>query len=164
MLRLTGQLNNTCFKSVTANMCFCVMLHTTRHQYKFSTNVRHTILCFPASRIQRMLSLYCCRTRSVTVELMSSSTVVAIASVSTRSAGSPEVQTQRNGPKPSEKISLQTRAKIKVSLWVCVFVDGHLPHYVLDIWGIFKLSCPSSCLLYIRTLKRQQKTFTDVYV
>lgn len=80
----------------------------------------HTILCFPASRIQQMLSLYCCRTCSVTVELISSSTAVAIASVSARSAGSPEVQTQRNGPKPSEKISLQEGAKIKTSLWVCV--------------------------------------------
>lgn len=69
--------------------------------------------CFPASRIQRMLSLYCCRTRSGTVALISSSTVAAMLSVCTRSAGFPEVQTQRNGPKPREKMSLYTEDKVQ---------------------------------------------------
>lgn len=65
-----------------------------------------TILCFPASLIQRMLSLYCCFTRSGTLALISSRTVAAMLSVTARSLGSPDVHTQRNGPKPNEKISL----------------------------------------------------------
>lgn len=65
-----------------------------------------TILCFPASLIQWMLSLYCCFTRSGTLALISSRTVAAMLSVTARSLGSPDVHTQRNGPKPNEKISL----------------------------------------------------------
>lgn len=88
-----------------------------KHEFIFIyMSMFHTISCFPASRIQWMLSLYCCRTFSVTVVLISSSTAAAIASVSDRSAGSPEVHTQRNGPKPSEKISLQIKANISHSM------------------------------------------------
>lgn len=65
-----------------------------------------TILCFPASLIQRMLSSYCCRMPSVTWALISSRTLAARLSVSARSCGSPDVQTQRKGPKPKEKMSL----------------------------------------------------------
>lgn len=65
-----------------------------------------TILCFPASLIQWMLSLYCCFTRSGTLALISSRTVAAMLSVTARSLGSSDVHTQRNGPKPNEKISL----------------------------------------------------------
>ena len=68
-----------------------------------------TIWCFPASLIQRMLSWYCCRTPSLTPTAISSRTVAAIWSVTSRSLGSHEVHTQRNGPKPSEKMSLVER-------------------------------------------------------
>lgn len=66
-----------------------------------------TILCFPASLIQRMLSLYCCLMWSVTLALICSKTLAAMLSVAARSWGSPDVHTQRNGPKPNEKISLR---------------------------------------------------------
>lgn len=68
-----------------------------------------TILCFPASLIHRMLSLYCCLMPSVTLALICSNTPVAMWSVTARSWGSPDVQTQRNGPKPREKMSLGGR-------------------------------------------------------
>lgn len=68
-----------------------------------------TILCFPASLIHRMLSLYCCLMPSVTLALICSKTLVAMWSVAARSWWSPDVHTQRKGPKPREKISLGQR-------------------------------------------------------
>lgn len=111
--RLTKAQIQKCRMRITVD--FVVKLHGIKdNKHQFICIYRpmfYTILCFPASRIQRMLSWYCCWTLSVTVALISSSTVAAIASVSKRSAESPEVQTQRNGPKPSEKISLQQKGK-----------------------------------------------------
>lgn len=68
-----------------------------------------TILCFPASLIHRMLSVYCCLMPSVTLALICSKTLAAMWSVAARSWGSPDVHTQRKGPKPREKISLGRR-------------------------------------------------------
>ena len=62
-------------------------------------------------------------------------TSVAMASVCLRSSGSPDVQTQRNGPKPKEKMSLEeeeagkviTIVKSNPKLWL------FLPHDILDV-------------------------------
>lgn len=96
-----------------------VMTHIMLTEYTENLHVRApadclvlyklTILCFPASLIHRMLSLYCCLMPSVTLALICSKTLAAMWSVAARSRGSPDVHTQRKGPKPREKISLGQR-------------------------------------------------------
>lgn len=118
------------------------------------TRTLRTILCFPASLIQRMLSLYCCLTPSVTLTPISSRTVAAILSVTTRSCGSPDVHTQRNGPKPKEKMSLWKEKVSSLEEETISHKKSHKkekisPHDVLHVRRKSKLCGSSTRLLYV---------------
>lgn len=143
-----------------------------------------TILCFPASLIHRMLSLYCCLMRSFTLALTCSKTLAAMLSVAARSWGSPDVHTQRKGPKPKEKISLRQWQKEKnhkpvtsIDWWIdnpsqCLKKQNNVrwcaeeiasPHNVLDIRWVTKFSRSSTHLFYLCTFKNITKSSFKVW-
>ena len=138
-------------------------------------------MCFPASLIQRMLSLYCCLMRSVASVQIFSRTVAAMSSVTARSWGSPEVHTQRNGPKPREKMSLWQRQKegdykssivrrrdlitfqqryYKINARL-VKSENASPHNVLYIRRVTEFSCSSTVLFYRCSYKTRN---TSLYI